>query len=360
MKQFMNFVRKEFIHILRDRRTMLVVIGIPIVEIILFGFALSTEINNINVAIETPRPTPTIERTARQLDANDYFTFVGYVSPDEIDRTLRLNTDAVIRFENDFERNIVNGTGGAISLVIDASNPNNAAAEAMYLQSVLGDALASGAQPKVDVRVNMLYNPQMKSSYNFVPGIMGLILILICSMMTSISIVREKQTGTMEVLLVSPVRPIFIIFAKMTPYLVISCINLITILLLSFFLLDVPLGNLGALCVVSVVYIMLSLSLGLLISNFAHTQVTAMLMSGMILMMPMMMLSGMIFPVDSMPRILQIISATVPARWFISAAKKLMIQGLGIRYVATELSVLVGMTAFLIAVSLANFKKRLE
>lgn len=201
----------------------------------------------------------------------------------------------------------------------------------------------------------------MKSAYNFVPGVMGLILMLICAMMTSISIVREKETGTMEVLLVSPVKPLFIIFAKAVPYFVLSFVNLITILLLSVYVLHVPVaGSLFWLVAVSLLFIFVSLALGLLISTVTRTQVAAMLVSGLMLMMPTMLLSGMIFPIESMPAILQGISTVIPARWYIQAVRKLMIEGVDISLVLTEIGILTVMAVLLITVSFKKFKNRLE
>lgn len=210
-------------------------------------------------------------------------------------------------------------------------------------------------------QVKLLYNPQMKSAYNFVPGVMGLILMLICAMMTSISIVREKETGTMEVLLVSPVKPLFIILAKAVPYFVLSFVNLITILLLSVYVLHVPVaGSLFWLIAVSLLFIFVSLALGLLISTVTRTQVAAMLVSGLMLMMPTMLLSGMIFPIESMPAILQGISTVIPARWYIQAVRKLMIEGVDISLVLTEIGILTVMAVLLITVSFKKFKNRLE
>ncbi len=201
----------------------------------------------------------------------------------------------------------------------------------------------------------------MKSAYNFVPGVMGLILMLICAMMTSISIVREKETGTMEVLLVSPVKPLFIILAKAVPYFVLSFVNLITILLLSVYVLHVPVaGSLFWLIAVSLLFIFVSLALGLLISTVTRTQVAAMLVSGLMLMMPTMLLSGMIFPIESMPAILQGISTVIPARWYIQAVRKLMIEGVDISLVLTEIGILTVMAVLLITVSFKKFKNRLE
>jgi ABC-2 type transport system permease protein len=200
----------------------------------------------------------------------------------------------------------------------------------------------------------------MKGAYNFVPGVMGLILMLICAMMTSISIVREKETGTMAVLLVSPVKPVYVILAKMTPYFTLSIFNLITILLLSVFVLGVPVaGNLFLLIFVSLIFILTALALGLLISNLVNTQVAAMLVSGLGLMMPTMLLSGLIFPIESMPPILQWLSCILPVRWYIEVVRKVMIQGVDAVFVLKEIAILSGMAVVLLVVSLKKFKIRL-
>ena len=238
--------------------------------------------------------------------------------------------------------------------------------QAGYATNIISMARQDMLPPGVRVsaivlQVKLLYNPQMKSAYNFVPGVMGLILMLICAMMTSISIVREKETGTMEVLLVSPVKPLFIIFAKAVPYFVLSFVNLITILLLSVYVLHVPVaGSLFWLVAVSLLFIFVSLALGLLISTVTRTQVAAMLVSGLMLMMPTMLLSGMIFPIESMPAILQGISTVIPARWYIQAVRKLMIEGVDISLVLTEIGILTVMAVLLITVSFKKFKNRLE
>jgi ABC-2 type transport system permease protein len=207
----------------------------------------------------------------------------------------------------------------------------------------------------------MLYNPQAKSAYNFVPAIMGMLLMLVCAMMTSISIVKEKERGTMEVLLVSPVRPLMVIIAKAVPYLVLAFGILITILLMSKYVLGVPLaGSLVWILAVSTLYILLALSLGLLISNIAKTQLVALLLSAMVLLMPVVMLSGMMFPVESMPQVLQWLSAVVPPRYYISAMRKLMIMGVGISEVMHEVIILLAMTAVLLTIALKKFNTRLE
>ena len=233
-----------------------------------------------------------------------------------------------------------------------------------YAQTILSsptDAFQSSiGNPQLSI-VNFLYNPQMKSAYNFVPAIMGMLLMLVCAMMTSISIVREKEKGTMEVLLVSPIRPLMIIIAKAIPYLVLAFVILVSILLMARFVLGVPLaGSLAWIVIVSTIYILLALSLGLLISNVAQSQLVALLLSAMVLLMPIVMLSGMLFPIESMPTVLQWVSAVVPPRYYIEAMRKLMIMGVGIGEVVREVAILSGMTVLLLVVSLAKFKTRLE
>lgn len=364
MNGFASFVRKETLHIFRDPRTMLIALLMPVVQILLFGFALSTEVNNVDVAVVAPHRSETVRQAAERMAANPNFTFTGYIPSGEIDRTLRSGrADAVAVFADDFDRRMTDlatgraDTGAALQLVMDASNTNTAQAGAAYLRSVLLDNVADG----VGVETRLLYNPRMKSAYNFVPGIMGLIFILICAIMTSVSIVREKETGTMEVLLVSPVRPIRIVFAKMIPYFVLSCLNLASILLLARFVLGVPMsGGIVGIVGLSLLYIVLALALGLFISTVARTQVTALLVSAMLMLMPMIMLSGMVFPIGNMPAPLRWLSCIVPARWYIAAIRRLMIEGLPFTAVLREFAILAAMTAGLIAVALRKFNDKLE
>lgn len=361
MRQFLAFIRKEFFHIMRDKRTVLILLVMPVVMIIIFGFALSTEIRNVNVVVVAPSSSESIRQIVAKIDANQYFNVVGALdSPSEIDREMRQDrADIALVFGSNFERE------PSMQIVVDASNSVMATSEMFYLSAILQDYFTGkfrGAAPpqSIGTNVHMLYNPQMKSAYNFVPGIMGLIFILICAMMTSVSIVREKEMGTMEVLLASPIKPLHIILAKMVPYLVISCINLVTILLLAYYLLDIPMaGSLFWIGAISLVYILLSLSLGLLISTIVGSQVAAMFSSLLGLMLPVLMLSGMMFPPENMPTILQLISNVIPATWYISAIRKLMIEGLEFSYIAKELFILVGMALFLTVVALKKFKNRL-
>ena len=362
MKQFWAFIKIEFFHIFRDRRTMLILLGMPVLQIILFGFAITTELNHSRVAVLDPSKDAVTTRITERIDENRYFSVVKELSSaSDIETVFRHDeADIVVAFTPDFDANLSTGEAG-IQLVVDATDPNTGNMMAGYVQGIVGQALQSGTQSSPIVQTHLLFNPQMKSAYNFVPGVMGLILMLICAMMTSISIVREKETGTMEVLLVSPIRPIFIILAKAVPYLVLSCVNLATILLLSVYVLHVPVeGGLWTLSFLSLLLIAVALSLGLLISCVVQNQVAAMIVSGMGLMMPVMLLSGMIFPIESMPAVLQWISNIIPARWYIQAVKKVMIEGLGMAAVWHEALILSGMAALLIGLSLKKFKERLE
>ena len=362
MKQFWAFIKIEFFHIFRDRRTMLILLGMPVLQIILFGFAITTELNHSRVAVLDPSKDAVTTRITERIDENRYFSVVKELSSaSDIETVFRHDeADIVVAFTPDFDANLSTGEAG-IQLVVDATDPNTGNMMAGYVQGIVGQALQSGTQSSPIVQTHLLFNPQMKSAYNFVPGVMGLILMLMCAMMTSISNVREKETGTMEVLLVSPIRPIIIILAKAVPYLVLSCVNLATILLLSVYVLHVPVeGSLWTLSFLSLLLIAVALSLGLLISCVVQNQVAAMIVSGMGLMMPVMLLSGMIFPIESMPAVLQWISNIIPARWYIQAVKKVMIEGLGMAAVWHEALILSGMAALLIGLSLKKFKERLE
>lgn len=362
--RFLHFVKKETLHILRDTRTILVVMGIPILLTLLFGFAISTDINNVNVAICCSDHSESVREIEKKLEANPLFTYVGKIGPNQVDQVMRSGkAGAVLVFSNDYER-ILHGTlprdEKAVQIVLDGSDPTIAASASAYLTMILNESFDS-AQGSQMIETHILYNPQLKSSYNFVPGILGLIFILICAMMTSVSIVREKQMGTMEVLLVSPVKPVWIIIAKMIPYFFLSCINLMTVLLISKYALDVPMtGSIAGIIIISLIYIILSLGFGLLVSTVSNTQIMALIISGMLLIIPVMMFSGMLFPIENLPEVLKPLTYIVPARWYIDAIKKLMIQGQGIASIWMELTILVTMTAGILKVALAKFNDRLE
>lgn len=352
MKQFFSFVLKETKHILRDKRTMLMLFGMPIVMMLLFGFAVTNDVRNVRVVIVMSNADDATQQVADRLAASEYFTLTKVVAtPTEAEKAIRdQKADMAIVFSQDFA-----SRKSGYQLIVDGADPNMAQQWTTYANAVINNTEAKAVNTK------LLYNPQMKSTYNFVPAIMGTLLMLVCAMMTSISIVREKEKGTMEVLLVSPTKPLMIIVAKLVPYLVIAFTILSIILLMSSFVLGVPIkGSLGWIYVVSTIYILLALSLGILVSTIAETQLVALLISAMLLMMPVIMLSGMMFPIESMPKILQYISAIVPTRYYISAMRKLMIMGTGIEEIYFEVSILISMLITLMSLALAKFNKRLE
>ena len=363
MKSNFNIlVRKEALHIWRDGRTLFVMLLIPVVLMLLFGFAISTEVNNVSFAVVAEHRSEQVGQMVSRMAANPYFTFKGYIPHEDADYYLRTGrVNAVVQFAGGYERRVQQIKNGMqvpppIQIITDASNPNEARAGAMYMQNVI----MGGVSGQDIFEMHLLFNPQMRSAYNFVPGIMGLIFILICALMTSVSIVREKETGTMEVLLVSPVNPARIIFAKMIPYFVISCIILAMILMIAYFVMGIPLsGGIMSIVSVSLLYLILALSLGLFVSTLARSQVVAMLISVAVMLFPIIMFSGMIFPIENLPRILQMISYVVPARWYIDAMRKMMIEGLPVADVIDDVAVLVVMTAALIAGSLKKFNNRL-
>ncbi|MDD3787931.1 MAG: ABC transporter permease [Petrimonas sp.] len=368
MKQFFAFVKKEFYHILRDGRTMLILLGMPVVQILLFGFAINMDVQHIRTAVYDPSQDETSRQIVQRITANPYFDMQGEVySMQEIQDLLRRgDIDMAVVFDEAFQTNLVHSGKSQIQIITDASDPNLGTISTNYVLAIIGQYQQemmglTGIPYQIDIKSKLLYNPEMISAYTFVPGIMGLVLMIICAIMTSISIVREKERGTMEVLLASPLRPATVLISKTIPYLTLSFVNLISILLLAVFVLHVPIqGNLLLLIAVSILFIFLALALGLLISTLVRTQVTAILIAGLGLMMPTLILSGMIFPIGNMPQPLQWLSALVPARWYIAAVKKIMIEGLGFIYVIKEVSILVGMSVFLIVFSIFNIKTRLE
>lgn len=347
MSVFQSLVKKEALHLLRDFRTIIVVLVMPVVLLLLFGFAISTEVNNVSVATVVEQHTDQTKQIIDRFRANPYFTFEGVVAYSDVEDLLREGkVDAAVVFRT---------RDGKLEhqVVVDASNTIMAQTATAYLESVI----SPGAD--TPIVTSTLYNPRLKSAYNFVPGIMGMIFILICAMMTSVSIVREKETGTMDLLLVSPVRPWTIVFGKLVPYFLLSCVILALTLVLSYTVLGIPFSfRLFDVIWVTILYVILALALGLLISTIASTQVAALLISGVMLMIPVILLSGMIFPVENMPLVLQWFSCVIPARWYISAMRVLMIQRLAVDYVLTEVLVLAGMTLLVLALAIKKFNAK--
>ena len=367
MNQFFSFVKKEFFHIFRDKRTLFILLGMPVVQIIIFGFALTNEVKNAKFAVLDQSKDLATTQIITGLDASRYFDFSQSVtSYKEMEKLFRRGeVKLIIVFPAGFNNQLQHINQSQVQLIADASDPNTATTLTGYATTIIKDyqqrVNADRKLPySIVTEARMLYNPQLKGAYSFVPGVMAMVLMLVCTMMTAITIVREKETGTMEVMLVSPVQPLKIILAKAVPYLLLSIINIASILLLSVYVLDVPVkGSMFLLMAEGVLFIITCLCFGLLISSVTDSQQTAMFISLTGMFLPTIMLSGFMFPIENMPLPLQLISNLVPAKWFYHIVKSVMIKGLGIQFIWKETLILAGMTFFLLALSIKKFKIRL-
>jgi ABC-2 type transport system permease protein len=368
VSRFFGFVKKEFQHIFRDVRTLVILFGLPVVMIVLFGFVVTTEIRDVEVGILDRSMDEASIRATQKIFSSGYFIPAGYLQhEEEIGEFFRSGTaKVVVVFEEDFEKQMQRENRAAIKLIADASDANSAQLSLTYLQGVLMSYFQSVNQDmqlpwSVHVESRMFYNEELRGVYMFVPGLMAMILMLISAMMTSVTITREKELGTMELLLASPLKPREIILGKVTPYVVLSLVNALTIVLLGYLVFDVPVvGSIWLLMLECLLFITLALSLGVLISTNAKTQQVAMFMSMLGLMLPTILLSGFIFPIDNMPKVLQWISAIMPPRWFIIIVKNIMLKGAGFAFIWKETLILLGMTFLLIMASVKRFKIRLN
>jgi ABC-2 type transport system permease protein len=369
MKRFLGFVKKEFLHIFRDYRTLIILFGIPAAQILIFGYVVSTDLRNAGVAFLDLSHDELTEKLADKICSSDFFrrteTLTDY---SDIDRIFKKGkTKAVIVFQKDFSKDLSSEGKTTLSIIADGSEPNMATLVTNYITATVSDfnlevaKLPGGGASVIIPQVRMFYNPALKGHFMFVPGVITLIMILICALMTSVTITREKEFGTMEVLLVSPLRPVQIILGKVMPYFLLSLINVIVILLLSWFVFGLPVkGSLALLLAESMLYIMMSLSLGILISTVSSTMQQAIFISMAGMMLPTILLSGFIYPIENMPKIYDYVSAIMPPRYFIIIIKNIMIKGTGILYVWKETLVLLVMTAIFIGLSVKNFRIRLR
>lgn len=367
MKQFITFLKKEFAHVLRDRKTLLILFGMPIVQILIFGFALTNEVKNASIVIVDHAKDESSQRIITKIEASLYFEIEkAILNADQIEEAFQEGTiKMAVIFPANFDSDLAHQNKAQIQVIADASDPNTANTLTNYLTSIIQDyqnelnktlALPYRIQPET----RMLYNPQLKGVHNFVPGVMALVLMLVCVMMTAVSIVKEKELGTMEILLVSPFKPLLVMVSKAVPYLVLSLVNVATILLVSVFVLELPVnGSILLLFAESTLFIITCLTFGIFISVKTNSQQVAMLISLMGMMLPTIMFSGFMFPIENMPTALQVISNVVPAKWFYIIVKSIMIKGLGISGIWKETLILIGITLFFLFVSLKNFKIRL-
>lgn len=365
-KPLVSFLQKELYHILRDPRTLLILLGMPVVQVLLFGFALSTQIRQTPIAVlDYARSTESSSLTAK-IDANRYFTLERQLTAlgevEEVFKEGRVRMLVVI--PESFSLSKSAGESTQVQLITDGSDLNFSSQIVGFMQTILQDFAQGPSGEKkalIAPQLRMLYNPQLEGAPNFVPGLMALVLLIICVLMTAIAIVREKESGTMEILLVTPLPSWLVILGKTLPYLILSLIILGLILFLSTSLLGLPIaGSLLLLLVVSVLFILVNLLLGILVSIFTHTQQNAMLISLAVTMLPTVMLSGFMFPIENMPAPLQVVAHLIPSKWYYEAVVNTLVKGVGLEVVWKQAGVLVLMLSVLFTLAVRSFKIRLE
>ncbi len=368
MKRMRAFIQKEFYHIFRDRRSLLILLGMPVVLVTLFGFAITNEIQNADLVVLDPSKDEMSTEITRRLVASGYFDLYKEAQNiKEVEKSFIFSkTKLAIIYPDQQAKDFQKEGYAQIQLLADATEPNTATTLINYASSIIKDYQMEvnglqGRPPLIQPEIRMLYNPQLKSVFMFVPGVMTVILMLVSAMMTSIAITREKELGTMEILLVSPLSPAIIVVGKVIPYIALAFFNTLVILLLGTYVFGMPIeGSLVLLLAECVLFVLTSLALGILISTRTNSQQVAMMISLIALMLPTVLLSGFIFPIESMPWPLQWLSNIIPAKWFIIIIKNIMLKGTGVDFVWKETLILVGMTFFFIAASVRNFKIRLE
>lgn len=367
MKRFLSFVQKEFYHILRDWRTMLILIGMPVIQILLFGFAISNEVQEVPIAVYDPVNSEHTRNIIGKLEASANFEIYSVeVDYSRVDHLFKQGTvRQVIIFDPDFDQKLEIGNKAVVQVIADASDPNTATLVYNFTRATVGSYLSELNQQmrmpmQVNVETRLMYNPGLNGTYLFVPGTISVILMLITAMMTSISITREKELGTMEILLATPMAPQQIIIAKVVPYILLAYLDAMIILVMGYYVFDVPIaGSLAFLLLETALFVITALSLGIFISSRTSSQQVALMASLMGLMLPTILLSGFIFPIENMPLVLRVISNIVPARWFLIIIKGIMLKGLGIEDLWRETLILVGFSLFFVTISIRSFKLRL-
>ncbi len=368
MNKFLGFVIKEFYHIFRDFRTLLVLFGMPIAQILLFGYAITNEIKDVKIAIlDKSKDVLTTEITNKILSTGYFVLFEDLNDYSNIEKAFRKGLiKEVIVFEPSFGENLIKNKKASLQIIADASDPNLATMMIGYTSSIINDYNKDIVEPNsiksgINTEIKMRYNPEMKSVFMFVPGLMAVILLLVSALMTSISITREKELGTMEILLVSPLNPFQIIVGKVVPYMFLAFVNSALILLLAYSVFKVPVtGSLILLIAENLLFVITSLSLGIFISTVSNSQQVAMMISLTALMLPTIILSGYIFPIENMPLFLQLLSNIIPAKWFIRIVRGIMLKGNDFSFIWKETIILSGMTLLFILLSIVRFKRRLE
>lgn len=363
---FLGLLRKEARHILRDRRTLAVILLMPAIQVVLFGYAIRTDVEDIRLAIVDPEPDAATLALRHRFAATRLFRLVA-VEPStaSLERHFaRGAADQAIVFERGFGADLGGRGPARVQIITDAAEPNTGNAMQNHAIAVLRsheNALRPEAHPPVSLDVRMRFNPTRESSNLFVPGLIAFVITIISALMTAISLSREKESGTMEVLLVSPLRPIEIIAGKVAPYLLVGLATVVLVIVEARLVFGVPLrGSAVLLLLEGLLFTVTSLSLGILISARTPSQRVAMTAVLAGTMLPTVMLSGFIFPIESLPAPLRLVSAVIPARWFVEIARGIMLKGAGLAHLWQETLVLVGMTLVLLTASIRSFRVRLD
>lgn len=360
------FIVKELRHILRDRRTLTILLLMPLVQVVLFGFALRSDVRNVRVVVVDPSPDyATLALRARLIAAGRFKVVAVAPTMQSVEKYFRQGkADVALSFEPDFGSKLEANGPARVMIVVDAADPNTATTMQAYTRAVIGsyEAGLRHARPgsvRINAETRMRFNQTLESVNLFVPGLIALVLTLVSALMTAISLSREKERGTLEILLVSPLRPWQIIVGKVLPYLALAFANVLTALLAAWLVFHVPFrGSITLLLFESLLYSMVSLAIGVLVAALTASQRVAMLMALLATMLPSSLLSGMVFPIASMPVFLQGLSNIVPARWFIIIARGIMLKGVGLDYLWKETLVLVAMALVLMAIAVRSFKPR--
>jgi len=367
MNALWGLLRKETYHILRDRRTLAVIILLPIVQVVLFGYSIRTDVKDVRLAIVDPAPDPTTLELRSRFTATGTFRIVAVLEREEdLEKLFQRDTAQVaIKFEPGFGERLASGDVAQLLIITDAAEPNTGTARQTYVNAVVQRYEMEQRRRAGSIRIvpeaRARFNPTRESANLFVPGLMALVLNIIAALMTALSLTREKETGTMEALLVSPLRPWQIIVGKVAPYVVIGFVAVLAVLLEARLIFDVPIrGSIVLLLAEGVLFIIVALSIGILISARTSSQRVAMMGAMLGTMLPTQMLSGFIFPIESMPRVLQVISNIVPGKWFVLIARGVMLKGVGLAYLWQETLVLAGMAILLLVASARSFKVRLQ
>jgi ABC-2 type transport system permease protein len=366
MNALRGFIVKEFHHILRDRQTLLILLLLPLAQVVLFGFALRTDVRGVRLAIVDPAPDASTLALRSRFGATDLFRVVEVLpSTDAISRSFQARrVDQAVVIQPGFARALARGEGAPVMVITDATDPNTGATMQAYASAVIQDyereLRTGGGGLRIGTAVRMRFNPTLESVNLFIPGLIALVLTVVSALMSAISLSREKERGTLEILLVSPLRGWQIIVGKVVPYLVLGFANVLTVLAAAWFVFRVPLrGSVVLLLAECLLFIVTSLTLGVLIAAVTSSQRTAMMGALLGLMMPTTILSGMIFPITSMPGWLQPVTNVIPGKWFILISRGIMLKGVGLGHLWQETAVLAGMTLVLLAVAVRKFNVRL-